>query len=273
MFKLHLYNCHCRQIIFGCSHDNGYARLLEDVADEPMADRITLLEGVPFERELASLKSKYDTTKFETLFRTSKINIYQQQYHQPQPQQSRLQLPSQLVSHTVPSSNEQTLPTQPTHHVPYQSPYHSGITRASSTPSQNGSMNPMAPSWASTAGAAPPAQIASPPPTPQPISSSTSTIPRNKYGQRVDPQMQYDKSEVKRVQKLHMCNVHFLRYDCPYGEECEHDHSYKPNKNEIITLRYVARQTPCRFGTSCDDIKCIYGHRYVRPNDLPYGYD
>ena len=122
-------------------------------------------------------------------------------------------------------------------------------------------MNPMAPSWA-TIGA-PRAQVASPPLTPQPIRSAASTIPRNKFGQRVDAVMQYDKSEMKRVQKIKMCNVHFLRQDCPYGDDCEHDHFYKPNKNELLTLRYVARQTPCRFGTGCDDIRCIYGHRLV----------
>ena len=235
-----------------------------------MVDQITLLEGVPFERELTILRSKYETTKFEGLFRTSKLITTYQQYHQPQPQPLRSQLPSQMMTHNMSNSIQQMPQMQPTHHIPYQSPYQPVISRTPSTPTQNGSthngsMNPMAPSWASTAGSAPPAQVASPPPTPQPASSSAIAIPRNKYGQRVDPQMQYDKNEVKRVQKLHMCNVHFLRHDCPYGDECEHDHVYKPTKNEITTLKYVARQTPCRFGTGCDDIKCIYGHRLVYP--------
>ena len=123
-------------------------------------------------------------------------------------------------------------------------------------------MNPVAASWATKAVSAPPAQYGSPPPTPQPTPSNTNTVPRNKYGQRIDPSVSYDKSEVKRVQKIHMCNVHFLRNDCPYGDDCTHSHSYKPNKNELLTLRCVARQTPCHFGTACDDIKCIYGHRY-----------
>lgn len=70
--------------MFGCSHDNGYARLLEEVGDRRNLDRITLVEGVPFERELAALQTKYRSTKFEGLFRTTKINIYQQ-YAQPMP--------------------------------------------------------------------------------------------------------------------------------------------------------------------------------------------
>ena len=55
---------------------NGYARLLEDVAEPTICDSITLLEGVPFEKELAQLDSKYRTAKFEGLFRTKKINVY-----------------------------------------------------------------------------------------------------------------------------------------------------------------------------------------------------
>ena len=225
IFKLHLYDCHCRQIIFGCSHDNGYARLLEDLlADKPTINHITLLEGVPFERELAILKNTYETTKFSNLFRTTKISIY----HPPQP-------PPQFQ---------------------YQPPL--TTTRTLSIPNPT-SMNPTAPSWASTAMTAP-ANIASPPPTPNPAPVSAG-IPRNRYGQRVDPQLQYDKTEVNRVKKIHMCNVHYLRKDCPYGDECTHDHSYKPSKNELTTLKYVARMTPCRFGTECDDLGCIYGHR------------
>ena len=57
----------------------------------------------------------------------------------------------------------------------------------------------------------------------------------------------------------------FLRGDCPY-DPCTHDHYYKPNKNELATLKYVSRMTPCKFGSECDDVKCIYGHRC--PNDV-----
>ena len=239
IFKLHLYDCHCRHIIFGCSHDNGYARLLEETqADRPVLERITLLEGVPFEKELAGLKSQYKTTKIESLFRSAKINVYQQPYYQQQ-------------------ASPQALP------VPYQSPYQPGAIRTPSASTTNSSMNPMASSWASTAISTP-AHVASPPPTPKPATSKTANeIPRNRYGQRVDPYMEYDKNEVKRVQKIHMCNVHYLRHDCPYGDDCTHDHFYSPNKNELKTLKYVGRMTPCRFGTDCDDTKCIYGHRYA----------
>ncbi|MCJ1357228.1 MAG: hypothetical protein MMC33_007224 [Icmadophila ericetorum] len=278
LFKLHLYNCHCRHILFGCSHDNGYARLLEDLIEQQTLSQITLLEGVPFERELATLVTKYQTTKFPNLFRTSKIDLYQNQYHQlPLRQRQSPEMVSQptasspqpMTNHTAHANhaNHANLANLANHGnytnqiPPFAASNQAAIARAQSGPVPVPASSPMAPSWASTAGAAPPAQIASPPPTPSPHTATVSVIPRNKYGQRVDPMIQYDKSEVKRVQKIKMCNVHFLRNDCPYGNECEHDHFYKPNKNELLTLRFIARQTPCRFGTGCDDTKCIYGHR------------
>ncbi|MCJ1339697.1 hypothetical protein MMC09_004987 [Bachmanniomyces sp. S44760] len=234
LFKLYLHNSHCRHILFGCSHDNGYARLLEDISDRPVIDSVTLLEGVPFERELAALKSKYETTRFNGLFRTSKVNMY--------PQYSQGLAP----------------PTSQSQSSSYQSPYQN-LTQRSST---SATLNPAANTWANAAIAAPPTHMASPPPTPKPQSSSARIhgIQRNRFGERVDPIMKYDKEEVNRVRKIKMCNVHFLRGDCPYGDECTHTHFYKPNKNEIQTLKFVARGTPCRFGTACDDEKCIYGH-------------
>ena len=248
VFKLDLHNCHCRHILIGCSHDNGYARLLEDVADRQNLNRVTLLEGVPFERELASLKTKYDTTRFPGLFRTAKVTV---PLHPPPPMPqpiSMLQPQPQPASMAFPSPH-------------YQAPYQPSVVRPPSASTSNPMfMNPMAPSWASAA-VAPTNHVASPPLTPQISPPGSNIIPRNRWGQRVDPIMSYDKAEVQRVKKLKMCNVHYLRKDCGYGDGCTHDHSYQPNKNELQTLEYVSRMTPCRFGSDCDDIKCIYGHR------------
>ena len=214
-------------------------------------NRVTLLEGVPFEKELAILKAKYKTKRFDKLFRTAKINPYQQQYF-PTP------AAASMTSHPG-----MPLQFQPSHQ--FQTPYVPPNLRPTTTPTPNSnpSSNPAAAgSWATTA-VSNIARHASPPATASPATQNASLaiLPRNRYGQRVDPIIKLDMSDVKRVKDLHMCNVHFLREDCPYGKECTHDHSYKPNKNELQTLKYVARLTPCRFGSECDDIKCIYGHR------------
>jgi hypothetical protein len=91
-------------------------------------------------------------------------------------------------------------------------------------------------------------------------------IARNRAGQRVDPQTrEYDKTEVDRVKKIKMCNVHFLRRECQYGNNCTHLHNYEPTTSELNTLRLVARMAPCSHGSGCDDVKCIYGHRCPAP--------
>ena len=189
------------------------------------------------------LKSKYQTTKFEGLFRISKINVYQHNYSKP-PEPAE-------------QSNNLLLHSSSTHQ--------STISRAisSASPTNGFALNPGAPSWASAAMTTP-AQADSPPPNPQPIPKAAQDIPRNRHGQRIDPVVQYDPQEIKRIKRMKLCNVHHLRNDCPY-DPCTHDHHYKPNNNELATLRYVSRMTPCKFSSECDDLKCIYGHRC--PND------
>lgn len=120
-------------------------------------------------------------------------------------------------------------------------------------------------SWAARAAAAVP--------TPSPdaqinriLAKSQDVISRNRAGQRVDPICcHYDKAEVDRIKKMKMCNVHFLRNECPYGDNCTHIHKYKPTKEELGTLRLVARMAPCIHGGGCADEKCIYGHRCPAP--------
>ena len=258
---MHLYDCHCRQILFGCSHDNGYARLLEDIADPSILKCITLLEGVPFERELAQLKSKYEMTRFEGLFRTSKINVYQQNHNEPPTRHKTNGLPAPLPDNEPFESDSSPAPA-----IQYQSsPQPIKMPQQASPPPVNGdTVNLPASNWATAAMTALPS-IASPPPTPKPTQQADQQVQRNRYGQRIDPIVQYDPNEVKRVKKLKLCNVHYLRNDCPY-DPCTHEHSYKPNKNELATLRYIARMTPCHFGSECDDPKCMYGH--ICPNSV-----
>ncbi|KAL8703815.1 MAG: hypothetical protein Q9201_003010 [Fulgogasparrea decipioides] len=247
LFKLHLSDFHCQHIFFGCSHDNGYARLLEQYTEQTVTDQITLLEGVPFEKELHLMRAKYSTVKFEGLFRTNKINIYNQ--------------PQSGPHHLGKVSSESS--TLPSTQSGYQSPYQPiiGVSSSSLASGNPSTMNPRAPTWASAATSA--AQLVSPPPTPRPATAhpaSSTEIPRNRHGQRIDPPTVYDKDEVNRLRKLKLCNVHFLRGDCDY-DPCTHVHKYKLTKNETAALKTIARMVPCFYGTECDDPKCIYGHR------------
>lgn len=252
--KLNLYSPTCRHIMLGCSHDNGYARILGEISNyNYLVDKITLLEGVPFGREFAALPFKIQ--KFEGLFRPQKINAFgsigggvgigngvgigggaDNGLPSPFP-------PPGLVNKA--NSNL----------VRMQSPKISTVNAISATAGANAG-------WANVAAKA----AALPLPSPKQTNRDPNNIPRNRKGQRIDPPTKnFDKDEVNRVKRIKMCNVHFLRHECPFGANCTHVHDYKPTKSELETLKLVARMAPCIHGTGCDDAKCIYGHRCPFP--------
>jgi hypothetical protein len=71
----HLKNYNCRSIVLGVSHDNGYARVLKRLENErENFDKIYLLEGPPFGRELEALRFK--RIKYEDVFSSEKFDVY-----------------------------------------------------------------------------------------------------------------------------------------------------------------------------------------------------
>ncbi|EKG16887.1 Zinc finger CCCH-type protein [Macrophomina phaseolina MS6] len=228
--------------MLGCSHDNGYARILGEISNyNYLVEKITLLEGVPFGREFASLPFKIQ--KFEGLFRPQKINIFG----------------------NIGSAVDAGLPS------PFPPPGLANKTNGSSIRMQSPKMSPInAPSaivgtnagWANVAAKAASLPLA----TAKQSTRDPNNIHRNRKGQRIDPPTKnFDKEEVNRVKRIKMCNVHFLRHECPFGANCTHVHDYKPTKSELETLKLVARMAPCIHGSGCDDSKCIYGHRCPFP--------
>ncbi|OCL12585.1 hypothetical protein AOQ84DRAFT_372948 [Glonium stellatum] len=256
-FKLYIHDVRCRQIFFGCSHDNGYARLLEELStDHLYLERVTLLEGVPFEKELAVLP--FNTKKFDIIFRDSKINVFGTLNGFPAPFPPRSRSMAQLGLVTPQNMIQQQTRT----------PSVSTVASVENISTLHASQQP---TWATKAAAAPPL-AASPSPTYKASSrdDNPATISRNRVGQRVDPPVRnYDKEEVNRVKNIKMCNVHFLRRECPFGDNCTHVHRYNPTHTEIATLRLVARMAPCQNGSACEDVKCIYGHRCPAPEAKP----
>jgi hypothetical protein len=256
IFKLYLHDVHCHQVLLGCSHDNGYARLLDDtMGDAMLVDHITLLEGVPFERELANLRASFKMTKFDNMFRSTKLTTPYQLKTAPGP----IQRPLQTISANLPMGS----PLAQT----YSNSTMDGVT-PSTTASTTSKANTEAPTWASMT-AAPFVPSASSPATragtaggTNPL-KSTPGINRNRFGQRIDDiDDSIPNEDIKRVKKLKLCNVYYLNgADACTNVRCTHDHDYDITKNDLRTLKQVARMTPCYFKTECDDPKCIYGHR------------
>ncbi|KAL1654296.1 hypothetical protein SLS61_003303 [Didymella pomorum] len=273
-FKIFSQDYHCRKLLFGCSHDDGYARILEECSDKPeIVSKVILLEGVPFEKELLPLP--YRTKKFPGLFRDSKLVAFGANSAPPvraiQPPGISTPTaaskvfdmapglpgrfpapPPQVLDSPIPASANMALPRTP----------------SSSTIASDGFVAALRPAsvfntWAAKAAAPPPPALTSPRYEP---ADRNKVITRNRAGQRIDPPIKdYDKAEVDRMKKLKLCNVHFLRQECPYDMQCSHRHTYQPSRSEIATLRLVARMSPCSMGVACSDYKCVYGHRCPAP--------
>ena len=256
---MHLNSRSCHHIILGASHDNGYARLLEDI-DPKFKSKITLLEGVPFERELRNIAAEFETTKFGSLFRGTKIVV---------PSQSSLYRAGTNGSELSDRGYEPAMRSYDS--KSYTNGNGSGSVNGGS--SCSASPRPVvahavlatngASTWAKTVTRAPS------PPSPTHSNHAVqdpSDIARNRKGQRIDATIVApDPQERLRVARIKMCNVHYLQRACPYGDTCTHDHKYRPNPGELAILRYMNRIIPCRNGTGCEEVKCMYGHRCQRP--------
>ncbi|TKA78344.1 hypothetical protein B0A49_01226 [Cryomyces minteri] len=232
VFKLHLYDYRCRQILFGCSHDNGYARLLEELSiDEECRNRVTLIGGVTFEKELADLSFK--KTRFQTLFRTTKINTHQQ------PEFVSDFRPVTYDTNAFPSTLNQTSGL-----VTPQST--NGVTvRSRAAAAKNAP--PFVPGQSSLSAAKIIAQT----------SSAPTQIPRNRKGQRIDPSLKgiYDKDEIARIKKMKMCNVHYLLArlaPCVNSSECDDPKCMYGHRCPLpVPTTGSARGMGCLAGEDC----------------------
>lgn len=274
MFKLFIYDYHCRQILFGCSHDNGFARLLEEYTDDmEVKPRLTLLEGVPFEKELATLP--FATTKFADLFRDTKIGVPGQLDLLTGPPRPRVDYKGLNAASSVFTPRTAT-PASSTY-----SPYRDisnldgavGAVRnihlrensvASSGDSSDVASTGMWSTVASKNAHKPLTEL------PRPPSEPANSVKRNRKGQRLDSELEYDHDEVHRIKKLKSCNQHYIGVGCCHwnagkGDKCPHNHEYKFTATELKWLRVCARETPCKKGHDCDDPKCIYGHHCPFP--------
>ncbi|KAF1357435.1 hypothetical protein EJ07DRAFT_128527 [Lizonia empirigonia] len=267
-FKIFSQDYHCRRLLFGCSHDNGYARILEEVSDKTeIVSKVVLLEGVPFEKELLPLP--YGRKKFSGVFRDSKIVAWGNNNFVPGSQRH-------ITDRGSPAQKVYDISTGLPGRFPAPTPQvmDSWATAvdlprmpSSSTVTSNGCISinspPLMTTWAAKAAAPAPPVSASPAYEP---ADRNEVIARNRAGQRIDPPCKdYDKTEVDRVKRLKLCNVHFLRQECPFDTQCTHYHDYKPNRSELAFLRLVARMSPCQNGSGCRDVKCIFGHRCPAP--------
>lgn len=248
MLKLQMYDCHCHQVLFGCSDSKlAYGSMLEEVRhDEDVRDHITLLEGVPFEHDLLRLQAQFKVVRFDDVFQDTKLAPL-------------LPLPK------APPAVAAALPAL----TRIESNKTNGSASSTNTPQMN---------WATVTAQA---QV-TPTPAARPSASRTTTpsstttadsmikskssnksIDKNRLGMRIDRvDTAIPNYEIQRVKKLKLCNTYYLQgKDLCSANKCSHRHDYPISNYERKILREVSRMTPCYFKTDCDDADCIYGHR------------
>ena len=286
---MHVLNVHCQHVLFGCSHDNGFARLLEKYAlDDFVRPRVTLLEGVPFEKELACLN--YNKHKLDGVFRDSKLIVNPPDLLTDFP---RGRQDSKNTSFNPASGVFTPASRTPAPQTPVFSP-RSGPGFASPAPSARGEpmtrTNSIASSsavsealsipkekenvgsggWANIARASASLQFKDLTRAALPEAKITGPVIRqNKAGQRIDVNMDYNHDKVYELKKQKFCNQHYIGRGCCHHEAgngaCPHKHELKLSKDDLKWLRVVARETVCKKGTGCLDFDCIYGHHCPYP--------
>lgn len=225
-FKLFVSDVHCKHIIFCASTDNGYARLLEQYANTPeICDRISLVEGPPFESEMAQLKVRFQVVSIGTVFCSSKLQVA-----------PKLPSPGGSLANRSPIASPASAFIQPLNYA---------------TTAVSGSAN----------GAQKILSMRSP----ETRESAPSTILRNRNGARIDPRRptRISDTEMMHIKKQKYCNLFHLKGSCIYTK-CTHEHGGKLNAGQIEILRYVARMTPCSSGLGCTNVTCILGHACPR---------
>ncbi|KAJ9613484.1 hypothetical protein H2200_003426 [Cladophialophora chaetospira] len=247
-FNLNLYDCHCHQVILGCSSHTHYAKLLQEtIKDNFLISHITLLEAVPFEKDMVPLKDTLKTTTFDNIFRTTKLAAAP----------AIPKGPLQAVTATLPALAR------------VESNGTTGTTSSSSTPAitwatLTAQPTPPASKAPSTTRTSTPTSMKSPDGLAASVKpATTKPIDRNRHGQRIDKvDSSIPNHEIQRIKKLKLCNIFYLQ-GATYctSNNCSHSHTYPLSKSERNVLREVARMTPCYYKMDCSDPECIYGHR------------
>lgn len=229
--KWHLKNYNCRAIFLGGSHDNGYARVLKELAAREPAEelaKIQLLEGPPFSRELTDLP--YPKVKYANVFSPEKFDAYQQA------RGAAFGPPPGLATPIGTKRNSQS----------------------NGFPALGTGGSAAAPGSYAAAVITAPAN----PPTASNTSAARGSPKQTKA--KIVSAEQNINDAVKRIKTLQPkpCNNFYLKGDCPYhwNDQCKFGHDYPLNPDELEAMRLLARTKQCTWGDRCINEKCYYSH-------------
>lgn len=276
VFNLHLHDYQCKRILFGCANSSQYDNLLLDTVKDPQSlARVAFMDVLDASQELPLRKAN-----FKDLFRVISVpelpgrqfqgyvsSFGKREKHESNHSSHTSRLNVDALSNVDPSTYRDIC-------VPDSDTLSSSSTNFPSLPpaqvastSDSTKSRPSTMTWALTAAKPSSSTVPLIFPTVKgaAIVLNPTMVYRNRKGQRVDPHVPCTREETIHVKNLKLCNIHFLRQDCPHGSSCTHVHKHKPTSAELRTLRYVARMAPCMSGSACDEVMCIYGHMCPHP--------
>lgn len=247
MFRIFVNNTHCRHIIFGGCHDNGYLNNLEPYKrDATVAPRLSLLESTPAEYGYRNLG--FPIVAFKNVFRQDPLPSVYRQDSLPSVHQT------QLRPATVPLAAVQNISPVS------QSP--PAVSTASLAPSSAVS------SWATIGGPVKTQQI-----NIAPSSKANGAVRKavllNVNDQRMDPKMGRADAVAfarvnQRIKEQKVCNNYHLLGKCSNGTGCGYAHGDRLDAKEQLALRQKARERVCPLGSDCRDVDCFFGHQCPR---------
>lgn len=92
-------NTHCKHIMFAGSGDNSYAAFLRQYSlTDQVCSRVVLVESVPFASKLEGLAGKFEQTRFQGLFRESKIEMRKTSFREETNIQPQISPPTSYAS-------------------------------------------------------------------------------------------------------------------------------------------------------------------------------
>lgn len=244
-------NVHCKHILFGCCHDNGYVPMLNSWKNnQKVSPRISLLQPYRLGKEYEGLS--FRIAKFQNVFRDTELppnnnpkspglNSAQLQRRMSAGNNGHMRRPSTPGAGPAPVAE-----MQPQQVIP---PVAHGVVR--------------------------PRTLAA-----EPCSEKIAPLKiiKNRHGERLDrdlPKANADHHQLFRQRFLNNsqqpCHSRILGTPC-YTLDCKYNHD-DLSLGELLVLKMRARSLPCAQGSACFDPSCIYGHTCPHDPYCRFGHD
>lgn len=244
----------CKYIFLACCHDSGYVAEFDKYRHDPSAKSKTILVRI------GNTHSQFYNLNLPFAEFT---NTFEMQPLQPT---RRFDNTPSYVPRTVsatPSTDDNVSRSSEA------TPAQSSVTTWSTVTAGPARAPPRNTSFKSTHADSPsfePTKVSK-----QVTGDSTSGIPVNRLGQRIDRRLQAPSSAEldrfnNRIIDCKLCNNHHLAGEC-YTYNCKYDHDPIDSAMKQV-LKYKARSIPCAAGSKCRKINCFYGHQCPWARDM-----